>query len=285
MGIKVLRITCFLLLSFVFSTCEKFEIRGFFLAYESADQRFDQSMKWNNGHPYKELNVPVDDYSISVMSDNHVGGTRNLDFFLNEAIAMDAIAAVMVGDLTTGHSEDYKTFQQHLPDQDSLLSFQIIGNHDLYFDGWKQFYSLFGSTTYLFTVRTPQSEDLFICLDSGSGTLGSKQLGWLKNILNTKRLNYRHCILFMHNNLFRIRHTTSANPYVEEVEVLMELCIKDHIDMIVTGHDHQKNEFVFGNTTHITMDALMDDNKNAGYLNIVITQGKIDYEFVCLKPI
>ena len=161
----------------------------------------------------------------------------------------------------------------------------MIGNHDLYFDGWKQFYTHFGSTTYLFTVETPEASDLFICLDTGSGTLGSNQLEWLKNMLQEERPNYRKCVIFTHNNLFRIRHTTSTNPFVEEVRVLSELCLKHEIDMVITGHDHERNAVKFGNTTHITMDALQDISENAGYFTLFINQGEIDFEFVELKQI
>lgn len=52
--------------------------------------------------------------------------------------------------------------------------------------------------------------------------------------------------------------------------------------MVVTGHDHRKNDVVFGNTTHITMDALEDDYKHTGYLKLFIKQGKIEHEFVNL---
>ena len=187
MGTGFKKITFWLFLFVVFSACEKYEIRGFFLSYESANQRFDQSMDWNYENPFKEITVPVEDYTIYVMADCHVGGTKNLDFFLDEAIRMNAVAAVMAGDLTTGHAEDYNTFKQHLPGQEILTSFQMVGNHDLYFDGWKQFYSLFGSSSYLFTVKTPQASDLYICLDTGGGTLGSNQLDWLKDILETDR--------------------------------------------------------------------------------------------------
>ncbi len=276
-----LKFIVFILL-FALLSCEKFEMRGFFLSYESADERFEQSMDWNYGHPFKEIIVSEDEYSIFSMADCHVGGTTNLDIFLNEAIRANAVAAVMVGDLTSGNAEDFKTFQQHLPEQASLVSFQIVGNHDLYFDGWKQFYSLFGSSVYLFTVKTQQSSDLYICLDSGSGTLGSDQLDWLKDILESERPNYRHCILFTHNNLFRFRHTSSTNPLVEELQVLTELCITYQIDMVVTGHDHEKNEAVFGNTTHLTMDALTDDFEDAGYLKLFIKEDKIEYEFINL---
>jgi predicted phosphodiesterase len=276
------KIICWLLLFFSFSACEKFEMRGFILSYETANQRFEQSMDWNYEHPFKEITIPVEDYTIYAMSDCHAGGTKNLDFFLNEAKRMNAVAAVMAGDLTRGHAKDYYTFQQHLPSQDSLISFQMVGNHDLFFDGWKQFYSLFGSTSYIFTVKTPQASDLYICLDTGGGTLGSNQLDWLKDILETDRPNYRHCILFTHNNLFRIRHTDSANPFVEELQVLIELCIKHQIDMVVAGHDHLKNVVKLGNTTHITLDALEDDFKQAGYLILSVKQGKIEYEFINL---
>jgi len=276
------KITCWLLLFFIFSACEEYEVRGYFLSYESANQRFDQSMDWNYEHPFKEIIVPNEDYTIYVMGDCHVGGTKNLDFFLDEAIRMNVVAAVMTGDLTTGHEEDYNTFKQHLPGQEILTSFQIPGNHDLWFDGWKNFYSLFGSSSYLFTVKTPSASDLYICLDTGGGTLGSNQLDWLKDILETDRPNHRYCILFTHVNLFRIRHTGSANPFVEELQTLIELSIEHQIDMVVTGHDHLKNEVILGNTIHITMDALEDDFEDAGYFNLSIKQGKIEYEFVNL---
>lgn len=282
MGTGFRKIVCLFVLAPVFSACDKFEMRGFISSYETADQRFEQSMEWNSQNPYMDISVPVEDYTIRVMADSHVGGTKNLDFFMNGAIADDVVAVVMAGDLTSGHAEDYRTFQQHLPGPESLTSFPIVGNHDLFFDGWKQFYSLFGATTYLFTVTTPLSSDLYICLDTGSGTLGKRQLKWLKDILETERPDYRHCVLFTHNNLFRIRHTTSANPFVEELQVLMELCVEHQIDMVVAGHDHVKNAVIFGNTTHITLDALEDDFTDAGYMDLSVIQGKIEYEFVNL---
>jgi hypothetical protein len=209
-----------ILLSLVFSCCQKVELRGLVHSYESADERFNLSMNWNLEHPFREIKVPNDDYSIYVMGDSHVGGTKNLDLFLTKAKKMNPAATVMDGDLTDGHAESYEHFQQHLQAQDSLLTYQIAGNHDLYFEGWKKFYNCFGSSTYLFSVKTPDSSDLYICIDSGSGTLGRKQIDWLKDILGTERSNYRHCVIFTHINLFRIRHTLSANFSIEELHVL-----------------------------------------------------------------
>lgn len=235
-------------------------------------------MEWNSQHPYREIIVPSDEYFILTMSDSHIGATNNLDIFLTKAKNINSSAVVMVGDLTTGHTKDYNVFQQHIPIQDSLPSFQIVGNHELYFDGWKEFYSRFGASTYIFTVKTSEASDLFICLDTGGGTLGNKQLDWLKEILQNVRPNYRRCIVLTHNNLIRIRHTPTTNPPVEELRVLIELFTKHSVDMVITGHDHKKSAKVFGNTTYIIMEALVD----AGYFQLNFKNSTIEYKFLKL---
>ena len=275
-------ITLFLVISFSITSCEEIDVRGMFVSYESVNNRFEQSMEWNASHPFREIIVPSDNYSILSMGDSHVGSTTNLDIFINNAKAINASAVVMVGDITTGLAEDYEIFQQHIPNQDSLPSFPIIGNHDLYFNGWDQFYSRFGSSTYLFTIKTNEATDLFICLDTGGGTLGNKQLDWLKDKLQTLRPDYRHCIVFTHNNFFRFRHTSSTNPLVEELQVLLDLFAKYHVNMVITGHDHEYNVQLFGNTTYIVMDALKDGQSNSGYLQLIIENGNIEYNFVNL---
>ena len=78
------------------ASCDKFEPRGFFLSYESADERFEQSMKWNSNNPIREVVVSNNEYSIYAMADSHVGETNNLDIFLTEAITDGAAATVMV---------------------------------------------------------------------------------------------------------------------------------------------------------------------------------------------
>jgi predicted phosphodiesterase len=260
--------------------CEDVDFTGMFIPVEPVNQRFRQSMEWNALHPFEEIVVPSDNYLILSMSDSHVGSTTNLNRFLNSAATTNASAAVMVGDLTTGHSYDYDAFQQCIPSQDSLHTFFLTGNHDLFFNGWHQFYTRFGSSTYLFTVKTPVADDLYICLDSGNATLGDKQLDWLIDILETSRNDYRYCVVFTHNNFFRNRHTGSTNPLVEELLVLMELFTIHHVDLVITGHDHKKYVEQFGNTAYITMDALMDGLDYSGYLSLLVENGKIDYRFI-----
>ncbi|MCK5137270.1 MAG: metallophosphoesterase [Bacteroidales bacterium] len=269
-----------LIIVLTLTACEVADIPGMFISYESVNQRFEQSMEWNAMHPYREIVVPSDDYLILSMGDSHVGGTMNLDTLLSRAITSNASAVVMVGDLTTGHVEDYAVFDQHLPDQDSLPSFLIAGNHDLYFNGWEEFYSRFGSSTFFFTIRTPVATDLYICLDTGGGTLGNMQLDWFKEILESVRPDHRRCVVFTHNNLFRFRRTTTTNPPVEELVVLLELFSEHQVDMVITGHDHFHYTQRFGSTWHIVMDALKDGLSNAGYFQLNLKNGDISFRFV-----
>lgn len=260
--------------------CRKLDTGGMFVSPESANERFKQSEEWNSNHPFQKIIVPADDYVIFSMSDSHVGETINLDTFLLRAAKENAAAIVMAGDLTTGHKDDYAVFQQHLLNADTLNLFPVAGNHDLYFNGWEQFHSRFGTSTFLFTVKTPAASDLFICIESGSGTLGSEQINWLKNILENKRADYRHCVLFTHTNFFREDHAISTNPPVEEIQFLMELFTKCRVDMLVAGHEHEKSTKIFGNTTYIVMDALLDNTDEAGYLKLSIKNENIVNEFV-----
>jgi predicted phosphodiesterase len=259
---------------FMLSACSKTDDSG-----ETANQRFIESMDWNQTHLFREIIVSNDEYSILSMSDSHVGSTKNLDRFLNIAEKQNATAVVMAGDLTTGKAEDYSVFEKHLPPGDSLAYFCLLGNHDLHYNGWKNFYAGFGSASYLFTVQTPVATDLFICLDTSGGTLGDMQLDWLRNILQTMRSEYRHCMVFTHNNFFRSRHTDSTNPLEEELTTLVDLFTKYRVDMVITGHDHLQNKTVFGITTYIIMDAIKDGQSNAGYFRIKLKNGNIEYAF------
>ncbi len=275
------RLTSYIiLLLLLMSSCEKVDLRGMFMAYESVNSRFSDSMRWNEAHPPRAIVVEEDAYTLFVMGDSHVGGTDNLDIFFGDALAAGAEAALMAGDLVTGRRKAYERFERHLPDPDAIALFPVAGNHDLYFNGWEEYYARLGSSTYLFTVQTPEAADLYICLDSGSGTLGSKQLDWLRETLENKRQDYRHCIVMTHNNFFRFRRTASTNPLVEELHVLMDMFTRHNVNMLITGHDHRRSDEVFGLTRYVTLDALLDGFSHASYMVLSVENGEIGVEFV-----
>jgi len=247
----------------------------------SVNQRYSQSMVWNEAYSYQEIIVKSDEYSILFMGDSHVGTTENLKKFINIAKSSGASAVAMAGDLTTtGSEEEYNLLKQCLPQTDSLFSFLTVGNHDLWSNnGWQEFYTLFGPSCYLFNVKSPVANDLYICLDTGSGTLGTEQFEWFENILQNQRQDYRRCIVFTHNNFIRFRHSLISNPQIEELNKLIELFTRYHVDMLITGHDHEKNTDSFGITTYVVMEPLKDGVDNAGYLELRIKNGNTLFSF------
>lgn len=267
----------FLSILLLFTVCTDKE--NTIIPTESANQRFDESMRWNEQHPYREIILPGDEYTILSIADCHVGSTKNLDQLFSIAKNTNTSAIVFVGDLTTGNAEDYNEFEKHLSQWDNLSLFFIAGNHDEFYSGWKEFYNRFGSSTYYFSVKTPAATDFFICLETGGATLGNNQLQWLEDNLRSKRNDYRNCFIFTHNNLFRANHTLSTNPLAEEVKMLTELFTKYHVAMVITGHDHSKDDHLFGITRYIQLDAFTDENIKATYLRISIKDGKISYSF------
>jgi len=259
------------------------KIEGPTSSSELIDKRFQESMEWNMKHPYTEINVESDDYTILTMADVHVGGTINLDRFLNIARNEKPAAVIIDGDLNGGKVEDYDKFEKHYPKSDSLRSFYLAGNHDLWHNGWEEFYKRYGSSSYYFTVKTPSGTDLYICLDTGGGTLGKLQTEWFTEILHTMRSSFRRCMVITHINLFRPRKTESTNLVEEELVFLMDLFARNTVDMVITGHDHIRDVEVFGVTTYIMVDAMEDGLSNAGYMNLRVRNGILEYNFMSIS--
>jgi len=280
-----LKYTLVLLVTFFYGCSFTLDFGGFFFPGDLVDSRFVQSDQWNQTNPFKNLIVSSENYQLIVAADSHIGPEVNFKKFLIQASKPENTAFVIVGDIVIGHKEDYLILKNNLPDFNQVHYFLIAGNHDLYFDGWKTFFADFGSSTYYFTVQTPTKNDIYICLDSGSGTLGGKQLLWLKNVLSTKRDNYHNCVVFSHVNFFRNRHTGSTNLLVEELYVLMDLFDRYKVNMVISGHDHVRFVNNFGFTTYITTDGLLDSNTNASFLKLKVDSENLNYEFVNLKSL
>jgi predicted phosphodiesterase len=265
------------------SSCD-LDITGFARPYTSADKRFQQSLQWNLEHPERILFTTDSTYSILFTGDSHVGGFNNLSKFFDAADTIENLMATFIaGDITTGKSEDYLHLKNFLDSIQMSLPQLMVGNHDLYFNGWESFYKYFGSSTYTVKIATPWYTDLYICLDSGSGTLGQDQLNWFRNILKYERQSYNRCIVITHVNFFRNGMGLSTNPNVEEIHVLLGLMAEYNVDYVITGHDHASYVEVFGNTTYITMDAIVDGTPDPTVLQLTVNPQMTNFRFVDIE--
>jgi hypothetical protein len=255
------------------------DLSGFLYSTDPVNERVKMSLEWNNVNPDKDVVINGTNYSLLVAGDSEVGGTTNLDTLISRAKGPGVAGFVVAGDLTSGDPTGYDTLEHELDTKNHGAAFYILGNHDLFFNGWNKYYSYFGSSTYAFTINTNDASDLYICLDSGNATIGSIQLAWLSDLLAKERKNHRFCIIFSHVNFFREHHTFSANPLVDEIRVLLDLFYRYSIDMVITGHDHHRSEEFLGKTHYITLDAFFDGFKEASYLRLGIMNGKLTSNF------
>ena len=277
------------ILMLVLTSCGKnIDYKGLFFTFnESPDERFAQSMEYNEKNGYDVVSGVPDEYKVYAMSDAHVDfSTNNLDRYVSDYLA-DSVAApfsLCLGDVinATGHF-DY--FEEHVKPvaEAGRKIYYCAGNHDLYFDQWKEFYSRFGSSTYWFEVHTVGGfKDLYIALESGSGTLGVDQRDWLENVLKSKQnQGFRHVVVFTHTHFFKKDtsqgHTSNFN--LEETYDLADLFDRYDVAMVLQGHSHSRDLTVFKDVVYLRVDALEDHYPDAYYT--ILTIGEyINYEFV-----
>lgn len=255
------------------------DLKGFLGTSEAVNHRFQSSMEWTVLNQEYEITVDSTAYTFLVGGDSHVGTIINIEKMLQIAVAQGALAVSVAGDVTTGREEGLIRTDSLFRKYPEVAKFIIPGNHDLYFNAWERYFELFGPSVYTLRVISGEEADLFVFLDTGSGTVGLEQFTWLESLLEEESESYRNIIIITHLNFFRNRMTGSTNPLNEEVMTLLDLFAEHSIQLVIQGHDHKRYITEFGETTYLTLDALKDGVKNASYLELRINEENISTVF------
>lgn len=273
-----------------FAACDKYDIQGFFISpsKERVNERFEQSIAYNEQHKNDTLiSTTQEDYRFYVASDVHVKTTaEHLALFIDIASTDEkSLYSAILGDITDqkhGLQIAYDTIENH---KTNSIIRTVAGNHDIYFDQWAEYYSLFGSSTYYFVVQTPTANDLFIALDSSSGTLGKKQMEWLKQILKEKRSQHRHCIVMTHTHFFDrdMSQFPTGNFSIEETAMLTDLFTRNNVNLVISGHDHTNENLIFNNVTYLVLDDIQDLDHEPTYFIVDVTNENVSFERKLLK--
>jgi predicted phosphodiesterase len=170
-----------------------------------------------------------------------------------------------------------------LPAKDTLMA--VCGNHDIYFKQWDNFIKTFKTSTYYFVVKTlTGKQDLFIVYDSADGTVGKKQLDWLRETLVwAEKQDFRHIVACTHTNFFKRDNSqgNSSNFPQEETYALLNLFTSHGVDMLWTGHDHSREVTQVKGLTSIVVDSMKDEDSKPHYMLVKMGE-EIDYEFVAV---
>lgn len=256
------------------------------------DQRVEDSFDYNNKNGFPHIYATAESYSVYVCTDTHVDRTReNWEKFI-QAYRADAGCplALHLGDLVNAQNHwDYMrrpvdSIPANPTKKDTLLV--VAGNHDLYFNQWKEYVRLWKTSTYYAIVETPAGkQDLYIFVDTGEGILGKKQTEWLTKTLNWADTQaFRHIVVCTHTHLFKLDSSQgiTSNMPLEETYALLHLLKQHKVEMFWCGHDHSREVTNLGSMTAIIIDALFDREPQPAYLIATMADAPINYRFV--KP-
>ncbi len=255
---------------------------------ESVNTRFEQSMAYNNSRGEISLDMGNDEYVVYVCTDSHItrGTHRNLDYFIDQYRAETAPKiAIHLGDVINA--------QHNFPCADSILHFAgqtdkdtvfvTPGNHDLYFKQWSVYREYFKSGCYWFETRNGARKlDLFICLDSADGTLGTDQMQWLRELLERKsREGYRRMIVYTHTHLWKLDMSQgfTSNMALEETYELTSLLGQYKIPYVWSGHQHARQSVFFKGVNYLVLNATKDSENGQSYMKVEMGESAI-YHYI-----
>lgn len=250
--------------------------------------RFAQSMDYNDGVGEMHINMAQDNYSIFVCTDSHITRKthKNLDHFMAQYQSAAAPKlAIHLGDIIDA--------QKNLPCADSIVHFagQTLadtlfitpGNHDIYFQQWEIYRSFFKTSAYWFDTNNGSKKlDLFICLDSAEGELGTEQTAWLKRLLEQKsKEGYRRIIVFTHTHLWKLDGSQghTSNLALEATYELTSLLAQYGVECVWSGHQHARQSVRFKGVHYLVLNATKDSEHGQSYM-IADMGPSINYRFI-----
>lgn len=272
-------------LFFLVSCNENLDMVGMFSGQSPRnDQRFEDSMKYNEKAGYQTITIPQDDYIVYFGTDMHVDSTwRNTQEWATRIENdKDCYFGIILGDMINAQ-HNFPNFMKGVSYTTKPL-FATAGNHDLYFGQWTEYLQYWHTSTYYFTAQTPNYKDLYICMDSGDGTFGRSQMAWLKDILKEKSQdNFRHIVVFTHTHLYKRDSSQGhiSNFPLEETYEIADVLGTNGVDWYVSGHAHSRAVSDMKGVKYIIVDTMKDPAKHPAYMTATVG-ANLDYHFIDL---
>ena len=286
----MVRVFIYIVVLALAAACETADLSGFLISpSDNVDRRFEQSLEITGNRSVAVVEAP-DEYVFYVCTDIHVDGTTdNFDTFVSD-LRNDGNSsfALVLGDVSArkGMMQTFAsamTFDPTVHIYDRPV-FVIPGNHDMYFSQWQDYKSLLGASAYYFEVLTSRGKDLFIALDSASGTLGGRQTKWLRELFAERREDYNRCVVFKHTNMFKTDNsqTTAGNMPLDETFALTELFDRYDVAAVFQGHDHYREDLTYRGVRYTIVGAIKDKGAAPEYLKVTMSKDTVRYEWVML---
>lgn len=219
-------------------------------------------------------------FKFAVLSDTHIGspGGRVLGSMLSRIQSNGDAFVVSCGDNTDNGDEGQYLGFQELFGTYNLIYRAAIGNHDIYFDGWKNFRKFFGRSMYSFNADNVH----FTFLDSANGVFGERQIEWLERDLAAA--TQTHKIVVTH---FPIWNGTFSSIFKlaseEEAAIIKDMMNRYNVSIVFSGHYHGYSETELGGVKYIVTGGandLIDPGNSQHYFEVTVNGSTISTQKV-----
>lgn len=271
----------------VIQGCANYDMAGMLhVQSPEVNSRFEESMNFNKADGARTISCTTDSYKVYVGTDMHIdtkATTAHTDRFLTDFREDENEGfAIILGDLVNTNENIPKASARvrEMAGEKEGKVFFTLGNHDVYFGQWKDWSKEWGTSTYTLEVSAGTAKDLFICLDSADGLLGTRQLAWFKETLKNAK-GYRHTFVFTHTHPFKKDGSQghTSNYPMEETYELTGLLGEAGVDLFLCGHDHAREVTHFNGVEYIIVDALEEHYGNAAYMILNVGES-LSYKFI-----
>ena len=194
-------------------------------------------------------------YSFVAFSDVHFGNTsydRRDDYFfakLREVKAQYSATApfkfaICLGDVADhGWNSEFSSYSDFMDTVGGIVDgkvYTVVGNHDLFNDGWNSFKKIVWPYTSFYRFQVG-GNFTFYFTDSGSGSMGPNQFKMLKKAMEKDE---RSKVLCSHYAIYATEeyfwnYYTMQNTM--ETDSLIKLCNNEKVVLSLAGHIHSNH--------------------------------------------
>jgi 3',5'-cyclic AMP phosphodiesterase CpdA len=233
-------------------------------------------------------------YSVAVFSDIHFGNKtvkqRHEQAFLDwlqetKANGTAPAFCICLGDIAEhGQEEEFKAYNEFVAKVEALLGsgkvYNVLGNHDLFNNGWEDYKKLIFPYKSFYHFKTKQFS--WYCLDTASGTLGRKQYETIKKMFQndpSPKIILTHIPAYS-NPLNSMGYFSMQNTY--EADLLLTLYSNSNVKLVLNGHIHEPYKNYFNSFLELTAPGITQTNswtvisidENAGTISEKMVFGK-----------
>ncbi|MFM8269955.1 MAG: metallophosphoesterase family protein [Pseudomonadota bacterium] len=222
-----------------------------------------------------------DNFTFAMVGDLHIGGTDTNRFrtILQTAQSEGDSFIVLLGDIADkGEEASFSAAKDALRDfnfDDKVIS--ILGNHDIFGDGWTEYQKVFGPSH--FTVDVGNSR--FIALDTADGVVGEEQFDWFLEELNRNPLSHTF-VLTHYMPVVPGQQTYLRLANQLEAERMMNLATRKTVTGVFGGHYHSFSQEKISGVDYVVAGGgggrRMKPIEDYFFVQVLVSQNSIQYQ-------